>query len=115
MDGSNVTMKKSGSDLALANCDLLLRKYTEGEYAKMDTLFILAELFDREYNNNPGEILTGSTKLVTKLLVVVIKDTFVALYELEVIDENVFKMWMEKAQKISNYAVIKASTTWVLF
>lgn len=95
VDGSNVTMKKSGSDLALANCDLLLRKYTEGEYAKMDTLFILAELFDREYNNNP----------------VVIKDTFVALYELEVIDENVFKMWMEKAQKISNYAVIKASTT----
>ena len=110
MDGSNVTMKKSGSDLALANCDLLLRKYTEGEYAKMDTLFILAELFDREYNNNPGEILTGLISLLTAV-VVVIKDTFVALYELEVIDENVFKMWMEKAQKISNYAVIKASTT----
>ena len=47
-------MKKSGSDLALANCDLLLRKYTEREYAKMDTLFILAELFDRKYNNNQG-------------------------------------------------------------
>ena len=48
-------MKKSGNDLALANCDLLLRKYTEREYAKMDTLFILAELFDREYNNNQGK------------------------------------------------------------
>ena len=55
MDGSNVTMKKSGFDLALANCDLLLYKYTEGENAKMDLLFILAELFDGEYNNNPGE------------------------------------------------------------
>ena len=48
-------MKKSGDDLALANCDLLLCKYTANEYAKMDTLFILAELFDREYQNNPGE------------------------------------------------------------
>ena len=49
-------MKKSGSYLAIANCDLLLRKYTEREYAKMDTLFILAELFDREYKNNQGKI-----------------------------------------------------------
>jgi len=95
VDGSNVTMKKSGDDLALANCDLLLCKYTANEYAKMDTLFILAELFDREYNNNP----------------VIIKDTFVALYELEVIDQSVFKTWMEKAQNLSNCAVIKASTT----
>ena len=46
-------MKKCGSDLALANCDLLLRKYIEGE--KMDTLFILAELFDRKYKNNHGK------------------------------------------------------------
>ena len=88
-------MKKSGDDLALANCDLLLYKYAANEYAKMDLLFILAELFDREYNNNP----------------VVIKDTFVALYELEVIDQSVFNTWNEKAQNLSNYAVIKNSTT----
>ena len=54
-------MKKSGSDLAIANCDLLLRKYTEREYAKMDTLFILAELFDREYKNNQGKKISFRT------------------------------------------------------
>ena len=50
---------------------------------------------------------------LTTIISVVIKDTFVALYELEVIDESVFKAWMEnkRAQHLENYAVIKASTT----
>ena len=48
-------MKKTDGDLALTNCDLLLRKYAEYENAKLDTLFILAELF-ADYKNNQGEI-----------------------------------------------------------
>ena len=52
-DGNNVSMKKTDGDLALTNCDLLLRKYAEHENAKLDTLFILAELF-ADYKNNQG-------------------------------------------------------------
>ena len=47
-------MKKTDGDLALTNCDLLLRKYAEHENAKLDTLFILAELF-ADYKNNQGK------------------------------------------------------------
>ena len=103
-------MKKTDGDLALTNCDLLLRKYAEHENAKLDTLFILAELF-ADYKNNQGEVFLFETFLNPFL--VVIKDTFVALYETEVIDEAVFKKWMDlrHAQELENYAVIKASTT----
>ena len=46
-------MKKTDGDLALTNCDLLLREYIKDENAQLDTLFILAELFGG-YNNNYG-------------------------------------------------------------
>ena len=42
---------KDTTETNLSDCELLLRKYTDGSWAQLETLFILAEIFDRHDNN----------------------------------------------------------------
>ena len=40
-------------DLALTDCDILLKKYLDGKHSQMDALFIIAEEFEK-FDNNKG-------------------------------------------------------------
>ena len=42
---------KEGSDTNLSDCELLLRKYLDGKYAQLDTLFIVADILNVHENN----------------------------------------------------------------
>ena len=104
-------MKESGDDVALADCGLLLQKYLDDSNRQIDALFILADLFNRYENNQ------GNTELLLSLLyihvLVVVNETFRALYEISVIEISTFEQWkgLEKATKLKNYPLIITATT----
>ena len=42
---------EEASETKLSDCELLLRKYLDTKYAQIDTLFVLAQVFERHDNN----------------------------------------------------------------
>ena len=106
-------MKESGDDVALADCGLLLQKYLDDSNRQIDALFILADLFNR-YENNQGK--TGILlSFMFILILVVVNETFRALYEISVIEISTFEQWkgLEQATKLKNYPLIITATTLV--
>ena len=47
---------EEASETKLSDCELLLRKYLDTKYAQIDTLFVLAQVFER-HDNNASKLL----------------------------------------------------------
>ena len=49
-------MTEEGSETRLSDCELLLRKYLDNKIAQIDTLFVLAQFFEK-HNNNASKFI----------------------------------------------------------
>ena len=110
---------EEASETKLSDCELLLRKYLDTKYAQIDTLFVLAQVFERHDNNasklsrlvNLCQIESGTRELDIYLFILaLVKETFNELYEINVIDIEAFMRWKDVGKNESNYPIILAAT-----
>jgi len=111
-DNWKLRIQGSGEDLALADCDILLKKYLDGKHPQLDALFIIAEEF-QTYDNNKGKHNSTSITVVIKgTNSAVINDTFVALFETSVLEAQVFIQWKDHqhTKSLPNFPIIESAT-----
>ena len=56
-------MTEEGSETRLSDCELLLRKYLDNKIAQIDTLFVLAQFFEK-HNNNASKFIFITSALI---------------------------------------------------
>ncbi|CAG5105893.1 Oidioi.mRNA.OKI2018_I69.chr1.g2544.t3.cds [Oikopleura dioica] len=83
-------------DTNFSDCEVLLRKYIDNEDDRIETLFVLSDIFRKKHENNAT----------------LIKEVFSELYELSIMEIPTFQRWIKlrSAEKLENFAVISAAT-----